>query len=131
MERELIELLKIEVVARAGTLQKLKEKLNEIGVTSFSVYDVKGFGSESSEEEVYRGFIRKKAPIPRIKVEMVISTIPKKVVVDALTEVLRTGEKGDGKIFIFPIQEVIQIRTGKINQYALNSEDDENVEKLN
>ena len=94
-------LTKIDIVTRPNKLEELKEALNEIGVQGMTVSQVYGCGLQKGHKEVYRGREYSINLVPKVKIETVICEVPVQDVLDAAQKVLKTGEPGDGKIFIF------------------------------
>ena len=104
---------KIEIITRPHKLDELKEALNAIGVTGMTVSQVFFYGSTKGHTEVYRGHEYAINLLPKIKVETVVCEVPVERVVETAKRVLRTGEIGDGKIFIHPLVNAVRIRTGE------------------
>ena len=109
----------IEAVIKPFKLDDVKERLREIGVQGMTVTEVKGFGRTAGKQEVYRGSAYVVDFVPKMAVEIVVKDDLAKQVVETLLSVARTGEIGDGKIFITPIEEVIRIRTGERGEDAI------------
>lgn len=112
-------LTKIEIITRTTKFEDLKEALNEIGISGMTVTQVLGCGIQKGVTEMYRGVPMSINLLPKVRVEMVVSEIPVETVVETAKKVLRTGEIGDGKIFIYPVENVIKIRTGEEGSKAL------------
>ncbi|WP_320174731.1 P-II family nitrogen regulator [Maridesulfovibrio sp.] len=110
---------KVEIIIRPFKLEEIKECLSEIGIKGMTVSDVKGFGRQGGHKEVYRGAEYQVDFLPKIKIEIVIDEDIVSEVLEAVTETARTGQVGDGKIFISPVEEVIRIRTGESGPDAL------------
>lgn len=113
---------KIDIITRQSKFEDLKEALNDIGVMGMTVYQVLGCGTQKGRTEVYRGNEYKVNLLPKVKVEVVVSEVPVELVVETAEKVLKTGEIGDGKIFVYPIEEAIKIRTGERGVAALKNE---------
>lgn len=113
------EMTKIEIVTRQSKLEALKTALNEIGINGMTVYNVLGYGIQKGQKHKYRGVEYSVDLLPKVKIEMVVCTVPVEDVVNTAMSVLRTGEIGDGKIFISPVSKVIKIRTGETDKEAL------------
>lgn len=113
------EMTKIEIITRQSMLEDLKSALNEIGINGMTVYNVLGYGMQKGQKHRYRGVEYSVDLLPKVKVEMIVCTVPVDAVVDAAIKVLRTGEIGDGKIFISPVTKVIKVRTGEEDKEAL------------
>jgi nitrogen regulatory protein P-II 1 len=110
---------KIEAVIKPFKLDEVKDALNEIGIQGMTVTEVKGFGRQKGHTELYRGAEYVVDFIPKIKIEIVISDELATKVVDAIEKSAKTGKIGDGKIFIYSIEEVIRIRTGERGETAV------------
>ena len=104
---------KIEAVIKPFKLDEVKDALNEIGIQGMTVTEVKGFGRQKGHTELYRGAEYVVDFIPKIKVEVVTSDALAPKVVDAIEKSAKTGKIGDGKIFVYPVEDVIRIRTGE------------------
>lgn len=113
---------KIEIITRKTKFQELKEALNEIGVCGMTVTQVLGFGNQKGEIQYYRGVPMELKLLPKIKVEVVVCSVPVETVIETCEKVLRTGEIGDGKIFIHELKEVVKIRTGQRGKAALSDD---------
>lgn len=110
---------KIEAIIKPFKLEDVKEALKEVGVQGLTVTEVKGFGRQKGHTELYRGAEYVIDFLPKIKLEIVVTDDLIVKVVDAITESAKTGKIGDGKIFIFPMEEVIRIRTGERGEDAV------------
>lgn len=110
---------KIDIITRPSKFEELKDALNEIGITGMTVTQVLGCGMQKGATEMYRGVPVEVNLLPKVKVEIVVCEVPVQTVIDTAKSVLRTGEVGDGKIFIYPVQNVIKIRTGEEGVKAL------------
>jgi nitrogen regulatory protein P-II 1 len=110
---------KIEAIIKPFKLEEVKDGLSRLGVKGMTVTDVKGFGRQRGHKEVYRGAEYQVDFVPKVKVEVVMDS---KLVPQAITliqEKARTGKIGDGKIFVFPVEEVVRIRTGETGKDAI------------
>jgi nitrogen regulatory protein P-II 1 len=110
---------KIEAIIKPFKLDDVKDRLRAIGVQGMTVSEVKGFGRTGGKKEVYRGSAYVVDFVPKVRVQIVVSDEMVRDVVDALRQVAATGQIGDGKIFISPIEDVIRIRTGEHGSEAL------------
>ena len=110
---------KIEAIIKPFKLDDVKEKLTEIGITGITISEVKGFGRQKGHTELYRGAEYVIDFIPKIKIELVLPDEQIEDAVKAIIEGAKTGRIGDGKIFIQPMEEVIRIRTGELNEDAI------------
>ena len=116
-------MLKVEAIIRVGALKKVLTKLLEIDYPGLTVYEVLGHGRQRGIKEHYRDQTTL-SMLPKLKVECVVSgPAEAKKAIDAITEACRTGEQGDGKIFVYPLSNVIRIRTGEKGTFAINDSD--------
>ena len=113
---------KIDIITRKANFEELKTALNEIGVMGMTVTQVLGCGTQKGDVKYYRGIPMEMKLLPKIKIEIVVSEVPVDKVVETATKVLRTGKIGDGKIFVYDVQQVIKIRTGATGRDALLNE---------
>ncbi len=110
---------KVECVIRPGKLEELKDALDRFGVHGMTVSQVVGCGLQKGRTEIYRGQEYQINLLPKVKVEIVVKDAWVDKVVNIISEACRTGEIGDGKIFIMPIDNVIRIRTGEQGDEAI------------
>ena len=110
---------KIEIITRTFKLDDIKDALTALGVKGMTVTEVKGFGRQRGHKEVYRGAEYQVDFIAKIKIEAVLDDEQVAAAVEAVTKVARTGQIGDGKIFVSPVEEVVRIRTGESGSTAL------------
>lgn len=110
---------KIEAVIKTFKLDDVKEGLSGIGIRGLTVSEVKGFGRQRGHKEVYRGAEYQVDFVSKIKIEVVMESGLVAEAVKVIQERARTGEIGDGKIFILPVEEVIRIRTGETGKDAI------------
>ncbi|MGD0281964.1 MAG: P-II family nitrogen regulator [Dissulfurispiraceae bacterium] len=110
---------KIEAIIKPFKLDEVKDALNEIGIKGMTVTEVKGFGRQKGHTELYRGAEYVVDFIPKIKIEIVTSDVLAPQVVNAIEKSAKTGKIGDGKIFIYSIEDVIRIRTGERGETAV------------
>lgn len=119
-------LSKVVMIFNPSKFEELKEAMNEIGVTGMTATNVMGCGVQKGHVRKYRGVeIEEMSLHPKMKLEMVISAVPVKTVVEAARKVLYTGNIGDGKIFIYDVDDVVKVRTGEHGYDALQGVDDE------
>lgn len=109
----------IDCVTRAMKLAQIKDALNEIGVVGMTVTDVRGCGQQKGRQELYRGNEYTVSLLPKIKITVVVPDDKVENVVSTMMETARTGEIGDGKIFVLPLETVIRIRTGEHGDEAV------------
>ena len=110
---------KIVIIAKESKFEALKQAMNNIGVTGMTVVHVLGCGVQKGSTEYYRGVEVEMSLLPKIKVEIVVSKVPVDTVVETAKKVLYTGHIGDGKIFVYNIENVIKVRTGEEGFAAL------------
>jgi len=110
---------KIETIIKPFKLDEVKKTLNEAGVTGMTVAEVKGFGRQKGHTEIYRGAEYVVDFIPKIKIEAAVPAEMVPAVVERILTAARTGKIGDGKIFVYDLEEVIRIRTGERGKEAL------------
>jgi len=110
---------KIEAVVRHHKWEEVKDALTSVGVQGITVTEVRGFGRQKGHKEAYRGVEYTVDLLPKIKIEVVVADSSALRVVDAIRTAARTGEIGDGKIFITEVADVIRIRTGETGDAAL------------
>lgn len=110
---------KVVIIARQSKFDELKAAMNEIGVTGMTVTNVMGCGAQHGKTEKYRGVPLDMTLLPKIKVETVVSEVPVEKVIEAAKKSLYTGHIGDGKIFVYPVENVVKVRTGEQGYEAL------------
>ncbi|QDT39322.1 P-II family nitrogen regulator [Stratiformator vulcanicus] len=110
---------KIEAIIRHFKLEEVKDALNAAGVQGMTVSEVRGFGRQKGHKEQYRGAEYTVDFLPKAKLEIVVSDDLAKEVVDTILRSARTGQIGDGKIFVTNLDEMIRIRTGETGDSAL------------
>lgn len=110
---------KVDIITRPGQLEELKNAMNEIGITGMTVSHVLGCGMQKGRTHMYRGVPYEINLLPKVKFEIIVCEVPVQTVIDKAKEVLYTGEIGDGKIFIYPVENVIKVRTGEEGVKAL------------
>ncbi len=104
---------KIEAIIKPHKLEEVKHALTRIGIQGMTVSEVKGFGRQKGHTEVYRGAEYKIDFLSKSKIELITLDEMVPQVVETIERAAKTGKIGDGKIFIFPVEEVIRIRTGE------------------
>jgi len=110
---------KIEAIIRPFKLEDVKIALVNSGIVGMTVSEVRGFGRQKGQVERYRGSEFTVEFLQKLKVEVVVENEKVSSVIDAIAEAAKTGEIGDGKIFISSIESVVRIRTGETNEEAL------------
>ena len=109
----------ITAVIKPFKREEVRDALADCGVTGLTVTEVKGFGRQKGHTELYRGAEYVVDFLPKVKVEVVVKTEDLDRCVDAIVNVARTGKIGDGKIFITPVERVVRIRTGDLDESAI------------
>ncbi len=110
---------KIEAIIRPFKLDDVREALSEIGVRGMTLTEVKGYGRQKGHTELYRGSEYKIDFLPKIKLEIIAKDSMVETIVSTILKVAKTGQVGDGKIFVFPVEDVIRVRTEESGEEAL------------
>jgi nitrogen regulatory protein P-II 1 len=110
---------KVEAIIKPFKLDDVKDALSSLGVKGLTVSEVKGFGRQRGHREVYRGAEYQVDFVSKIKLEVVLESELVPEAIGIIQEKARTGQIGDGKIFIMPVEEVIRIRTGETGKDAI------------
>jgi nitrogen regulatory protein P-II 1 len=110
---------KIEAIIKPFKLEEVKESLAEIGIEGMTVSEVKGFGRQKGQTEIYRGSEYVVDFLPKIKIELVLSDDKLGDAVTTIIKAARTGKIGDGKIFVLPVEEAVRIRTSERAEAAV------------
>lgn len=112
---------KIEAIVRASKFDQVKEALSIKHINFFTFYEVKGYGHQKGENMTYRGAIYDVGYIARIKLEIIVSEDFVEDAIDAIKQAAKTGEKGDGLIYVTTVDDVINIRSGLTKGDAINT----------
>jgi len=110
---------KIEAIIKPFKLDEVKQGLSELGIKGMTITEVKGFGRQRGHKEVYRGAEYQVDFISKIKIEIIMESSAVHDAVQVIQEKAHTGEIGDGKIFVIPVEETIRIRTGETGKEAI------------
>jgi nitrogen regulatory protein P-II 1 len=110
---------KIEAIIRHFKAEEVKEALVEAGIQGMTVSEVRGFGRQKGHKETYRGAEYTVDFLPKVKIEVIVSNDLCDTALTAITEAARTGQVGDGKMFVSDISSVVRIRTGETGEEAL------------
>ena len=110
---------KIEAIIRHFKLEEVKDALTEIGVQGMTMSEVRGFGRQKGHKEQYRGTEYTVDFLPKVKMEVVVGDDDAEQVIEVIQQTSRTGQIGDGKIFVFDLENMIRIRTGESGESAL------------
>ncbi len=109
----------ISAIIKPSNLDEVRESLSQIGVQGITVTEVKGFGRQKGHTELYRGAEYVVDFLPKVKIEAAVADDMVERVIEAIEGAARTGKIGDGKIFVFPLEQVVRIRTGETGNEAL------------
>ena len=110
---------KVEAVIKPFKLDEVREALSDIGINGLTVTEVKGFGRQKGHTELYRGAEYVVDFLPKVKIEVVIADDLVDRAIEAIINTARTGKIGDGKIFVYPVEQVVRIRTGETGEDAV------------
>ena len=110
---------KVEFIIRHFRLEEVKDALSSLGVQGMTVSEVRGFGRQKGHKEHYRGAEYTIDFLPKVKIELIVSDQQIKDVIDTILRTARTGQIGDGKIFVTNLDEMVRIRTGETGEKAL------------
>ncbi|MCI8388634.1 MAG: ammonium transporter [Clostridiales bacterium] len=114
-----VKLTKVEIICKEVKLEQLKTAMMSIGITGMTVSHVLGCGIQKGKLEYYRGVAVEATLLPKIQVDIVVSKVPVQTVIDTAKKVLYTGHIGDGKIFVYNVEDVVKVRTGETGYDAL------------
>ncbi|MEI2733490.1 MAG: P-II family nitrogen regulator [Rhodoblastus sp.] len=109
----------VMAIIKPFKLDEVRDALTSIGVHGLTVTEVKGYGRQKGHTEIYRGAEYAVSFLPKLKIELAVSSEQVQAVIDAISSVARTGQIGDGKIFVSPLDQAIRIRTGESGEEAL------------
>ncbi|MBP1656246.1 MAG: glnB [Bacteroidetes bacterium] len=110
---------KIEAIIRPFRIDDVREALAEIGVKGMTLTEVKGYGRQKGHTELYRGSEYQIDFLPKIKLEVVVPDSLEAQVVDTIVRTAKTGQVGDGKIFVMAVEDAVRVRTGESGEAAL------------
>ena len=110
---------KIEAIIKPFKIDEVKEALNQIGVQGMTIYEVKGYGRQKGHMEIYRGAEYSVEFVAKLKLEIAVDDSLADEVVQVILKSAQTGKTGDGKIFVFPMEQAVRIRTGETGSNAL------------
>ncbi len=111
---------KVEAIIKPFKLEEVKEALAAVGIQGLTVTEVKGFGRQKGHKELYRGAEYVVEFLPKVKLEIFVTDAVCPKVVDAIVKAASTGRIGDGKIFVYSIEQAIRIRTGETGDVAIS-----------
>lgn len=110
---------KLEIIIKSERLEELKQILQNCGVTGLMITSIMGYGNQRGYTQVYRGTEFTVNLLPKLKVETVVPTDKVEQIIDSIISVVASGQPGDGKIFVYSVEDAIRIRTGEKGQGAL------------
>lgn len=110
---------KIEAIIRPGKLDEIKDALSAAGIKGITVSNVLGCGRQKGYTQIYRGQEIVPQLLPKVKLEIVVADSHAQQIIDIIMAQAKTGNVGDGKLFIYPVEEVIRIRTGDTGESAI------------
>lgn len=111
---------KIEAIIKPFKLDEVKDLAHDLGIQGMTITEVKGFGRQKGHTELYRGAEYVVDYIPKVKIELVVPDYMADAAIQGILKIARTGKIGDGKIFVYPIEEAIRIRTGESGEQAIS-----------
>ena len=114
-----VKFTKVEIIFKEERLYALKAAMSKIGIMGMTVAHVMGFGQQQGKPEFYRGVQVEADLLPKVQVDIVVSKIPVRTVIETAKKVLYTGNIGDGKIFVYDVENVVKVRTGEEGYDAL------------
>lgn len=115
-------LTRVSIITNQSRFAQLQDALEKLGVTGMTVSNVFGYGAQKGHQTYYRGAPVEARLLPKVKIDVVVSKIPTQVLVDAAKQALYTGRVGDGKIFVYDVEQVVKVRTGETGYDALQDE---------
>ena len=110
---------KIEAIIKPFKLNDVKDALHEVGLQGMTVTEVKGFGRQKGHTEIYRGSEYTVDFLPKVRIEMIVPDGVVAAATEAIVKAARTGKIGDGKVFVFPVEDAIRIRTDERGEKAI------------
>ncbi len=125
-----VKISKVDIITKQSKFEALKHAMGEIGVTGMTVTQVLGCGVQKGMTEYYRGVEKEINLLPKVEVEIVVSKVPVRTVIETAKKVLYTGHIGDGKIFVYDVENVVRVRTGEEGYDALQDEEEESLSTL-
>ncbi len=109
----------ISAIIKPFKLEEVREALTDLGLQGMTVTEVKGYGRQKGHTEIYRGAEYAVNFLPKVKIEVVVTSSDVDKAIEAITKASKTGQIGDGKIFVSPIEHTVRIRTGETDDSAL------------
>ncbi|MGA2381052.1 MAG: P-II family nitrogen regulator [Spirochaetia bacterium] len=115
---------KIEAIIREDALQGVKDGLRDLGIVGLNIFEIRGHGRQGGVDQAWRGATSKMDLLPKIQVNIILSDHNVEKTIEAIVKAARTGREGDGIIFVYPVEDVVRIRTGERGHDALMYPDD-------
>jgi nitrogen regulatory protein P-II 2 len=109
----------VVAIIKPFKLEDVRQALDDLGIEGLTVTEVKGYGRQKGHTEIYRGAEYDVTFVPKLKIEVAVPTQSVEKVVEAISATAKTGQIGDGKIFVTPVDQAVRIRTGESNEAAL------------
>jgi Amt family ammonium transporter len=119
-----VKITKVDIITSQAKFEPLKSAMNKIGIMGMTVTHVLGCGVQKGKQEYYRGVPVEMNLLPKVQIEIVVSAVPVRTVIDTAKDVLYTGHIGDGKIFVYDVENVVKVRTGEEGYDALQDSDE-------
>jgi nitrogen regulatory protein P-II 1 len=110
---------KIEAIIREDALEAVKDSLRDIGIVGLNIFEIRGHGRQGGVDQSWRGATYRMDLLPKIQLNIVLSEHNVEKTIDAIVKAARTGHEGDGIIFVYPVEDVVRIRTGERGHDAL------------
>jgi nitrogen regulatory protein P-II 1 len=110
---------KIEAIIKPFKLEEVKDALSDVGIEGMTVSEVKGFGRQKGHTEIYRGSEYSVDFLPKIKIEIVLPDDSVEGAIKAIVTAAKTGKIGDGKVFVYPVEQAVRIRTDEKGEQAI------------
>jgi nitrogen regulatory protein P-II 1 len=115
---------KIEAIVREDALQRVKDGLREIGIVGMNIFDIRGHGRQGGVDQHWRVSSSRMDLLPKVQVNIILSDHNVEKTIDTIIRAARTGKEGDGIIFVYPVEDIVRIRTGERGRTALIYPDD-------
>ena len=110
---------KIEAIIREDSLEAVKDALRDIGIVGMNIFEIRGHGRQGGVDQSWRGATYRMDLLPKIQLNIILSEHNVEKTIDAIMKAARTGREGDGIIFVYPVEDVVRIRTGERGHDAL------------
>jgi len=110
---------KIEAIIREDSLEAVKDALRDIGIVGMNIFEIRGHGRQGGVDKSWRGATYRMDLLPKIQLNIILSEHNVEKTIDAIMKAARTGREGDGIIFVYPVEDVVRIRTGERGHDAL------------